>query len=77
MMVWCGVGAGAGRQWGTWTAVMSVRVTAVVGLEDGELSTGTDRARCPFPMVLLGVGRRGLGPLGSIGSMSGPVPPRG
>ena len=28
-------------------------------------------------MVLLGVGRRGLGPLGGIGSMSGPVPPRG
>jgi hypothetical protein len=37
-----GVGAGAGRRWDTGTAVMSVRVTAVVGLADGELSTGID-----------------------------------
>jgi hypothetical protein len=36
------VGADAGRRCGTGTAVMSVRVTAVVGLADGELSTGID-----------------------------------
>ena len=35
-----GAGAGAGWRWDIGTAVMSVRVTAVVGREVGESSTG-------------------------------------